>query len=70
MIVAKIAAANRLLDADTQPVEFSPGHSTEAAIVRQGYGDVDAAMARAHRSSWSSVHAIAETAARKVASSS
>jgi carbon-monoxide dehydrogenase large subunit len=38
-----------LLDADAEPVEFSPGHSTEAAIVRQGYGDVDAAMARAHK---------------------
>ena len=24
------------------PVEFSPGHNTEAAIIRQGYGDVDA----------------------------
>src|SRR3984893_16593235 len=37
-----------LLDADAEPAEFSPGHSTEAAIVRQGYGDIDAAMARAH----------------------
>jgi carbon-monoxide dehydrogenase large subunit len=38
-----------LLDADKPPAEFSPGHSTEAAVVRQGYGDVDAAMARAHK---------------------
>ena len=38
-----------LLDADAPPAEFSPGHSTEAAVVRQGYGDVDAAMARAHK---------------------
>jgi aerobic carbon-monoxide dehydrogenase large subunit len=38
-----------LLDADAPPVEFSPGHGTEAAIVRQAYGDVDAAMARAHK---------------------
>jgi aerobic carbon-monoxide dehydrogenase large subunit len=37
-----------LLDADAEPAEFSPGHGTEAAIVRQGYGDIDAAMARAH----------------------
>src|ERR1700719_4236287 len=37
-----------LLDADAEPAEFSPRHSTEAAIVRQGYGDIDAAMARAH----------------------
>jgi aerobic carbon-monoxide dehydrogenase large subunit len=37
-----------LLDADAAPGEFSAGHSTEAAVVRQGYGDIDAAMARAH----------------------
>jgi aerobic carbon-monoxide dehydrogenase large subunit len=37
-----------LLDANAAPAEFSAGHSTEAAVVRQGYGDVDAAMARAH----------------------
>ena len=30
------------LDAQAAPVEFSPGHSSEAAIIRQGYGDVDA----------------------------
>jgi len=28
------------LDAQAAPVEFSPGHSSEAAIIRQGYGDV------------------------------
>src|SRR5262249_39619839 len=37
------------LDADAQPAEFPGGRSTEAAIVRQGYGDVDTAMARAHQ---------------------
>jgi carbon-monoxide dehydrogenase large subunit/6-hydroxypseudooxynicotine dehydrogenase subunit gamma len=31
-----------LLDAQLPPVEFSPGHDTEAALIRQGYGDVDA----------------------------
>src|SRR6201997_5269290 len=30
------------LDAQAAPVEFSPGHSSEAAVIRQGYGDVDA----------------------------
>jgi CO/xanthine dehydrogenase Mo-binding subunit len=30
------------LEAQAAPVEFSPGHSSEAAIIRQGYGDVDA----------------------------
>jgi CO/xanthine dehydrogenase Mo-binding subunit len=37
-----------LLDADAEPGEFSLGHTTEAAIVRQGYGDVDATIASAH----------------------
>ena len=37
-----------LLDAAADPGEFSPGHGTEAALVRQGYGDIDAAMARAY----------------------
>src|SRR3984893_10643804 len=37
-----------LLDADAEPGEFSPGRSTEAAVVRQGYGDVDATIAGAH----------------------
>jgi aerobic carbon-monoxide dehydrogenase large subunit len=30
-----------VLDAQAQPFEFSPGHSSEAALIRQGYGDVD-----------------------------
>src|SRR5499427_554971 len=49
LVVIEIEELPVLLDADAEPAEFSPGHSTEAAIVRQGYGDVDAAMARAHR---------------------
>jgi carbon-monoxide dehydrogenase large subunit/6-hydroxypseudooxynicotine dehydrogenase subunit gamma len=31
-----------LLDAQAAPAEFSPGFSSEAAVIRQGYGDVDA----------------------------
>ncbi|HUD89348.1 MAG TPA: molybdopterin cofactor-binding domain-containing protein, partial [Xanthobacteraceae bacterium] len=31
-----------LLDAQMPPVAFAPGHSTEPAVIRQGYGDVDA----------------------------
>jgi carbon-monoxide dehydrogenase large subunit/6-hydroxypseudooxynicotine dehydrogenase subunit gamma len=37
-----------LLDAEAEPGEFSPGRNTEATIVRQGYGDVDAALRGAH----------------------
>ena len=49
LVAIEIEELPVLLDADAEPAEFSPGHSTEAAIVRQGYGDVDAAMARAHK---------------------
>jgi len=33
-----------LLAAEAEPGEFSPGRNTEAAIIRQGYGDVDAVL--------------------------
>jgi carbon-monoxide dehydrogenase large subunit/6-hydroxypseudooxynicotine dehydrogenase subunit gamma len=36
-----------LIDAQVEPVEFSPGHSSEAAVIRQGYGDVEAAFRQA-----------------------
>src|SRR5580704_18999125 len=48
LVAIEIEELPVLLDADAEPGEFSPGRTTEAAIVRQGYGDVDAAMARAH----------------------
>jgi carbon-monoxide dehydrogenase large subunit len=32
------------LRAEEEPGEFAPGHSTEAAVIRKGYGDVDAAF--------------------------
>src|SRR5215469_13182101 len=37
-----------VMTVDAAPVEFSAGHSTEAAVVRKGYGDVAAAFAKAH----------------------
>ncbi len=49
LIAIEIEEMPPLLDAAAEPAEFSPGHSTEAAIVRQGYGDIDAAIAQAHR---------------------
>lgn len=33
-----------VLDAQAPPFEFSPGHDSEPALIRQGYGDVDAAL--------------------------
>ena len=39
-----------LLEANVPPCTFSPGHSTEPAVVRKSYGDVDTAIATAdHR---------------------
>ena len=37
-----------ILRADEEPGEFEAGRSTEPAIVRKGYGDVDAAFRSAH----------------------
>src|SRR5262245_14071832 len=37
-----------LMTVAAAPIEFSAGHSTEAAVVRKGYGDVAAASAAAH----------------------
>jgi aerobic carbon-monoxide dehydrogenase large subunit len=37
-----------LLDAREEPREFADGLSTEAAVVRKGYGDVDAAFRAGH----------------------
>jgi aerobic carbon-monoxide dehydrogenase large subunit len=42
LVTLEIEELPPLLDAQAAPVEFSPGHSSEAAIIRQGYGDVDA----------------------------
>jgi carbon-monoxide dehydrogenase large subunit/6-hydroxypseudooxynicotine dehydrogenase subunit gamma len=36
------------LDASAAPVEFEPGRLSEPAVIRKGYGDVDAAFAKAH----------------------
>src|SRR5579863_6088449 len=37
-----------ILHTDVEPGEFEPGRSTEPAIVRKGYGDVDSAFRAAH----------------------
>ena len=37
-----------VLAADAPPGEFEPGRTTEAAVLRHSYGDVDAAFAAAH----------------------
>ena len=42
LITVEVEELPPLLDAQAAPAEFSPGHLSEAAIIRQGYGDVDA----------------------------
>src|ERR1700677_1941732 len=42
LVTMEIEELPVLLDARAKPAEFSPGQSSEAALIRQGYGDVDA----------------------------
>src|SRR5499426_4642781 len=44
LVAIEIDELPLVLRADQDPGEFSPGRNTEAAIVRQGYGDVAAAF--------------------------
>jgi aerobic carbon-monoxide dehydrogenase large subunit len=48
LVEMEIAELPVLLDATAEPGEFSPGRSTEATVLQQGYGDVDAALRGAH----------------------
>ena len=48
LVVLDIEELPPLLRADAEPGEFEPGRSTEPAIVRKDYGDVDAAFRSAH----------------------
>jgi aerobic carbon-monoxide dehydrogenase large subunit len=47
LVTVEIGELPPLLDAQAAPVEFSPGQSSEAAVIRQGYGDVEAAFRQA-----------------------
>ena len=44
LIVLDVEELPVILHADAEPGEFEPDRSTEAAVVRKGYGDVDAAF--------------------------
>ncbi|MGC2079713.1 MAG: xanthine dehydrogenase family protein molybdopterin-binding subunit, partial [Xanthobacteraceae bacterium] len=48
LVAVEIDDLPQSLNADAAPVEFAAGHSTEAAVIRKGYGDVAAAFAEAH----------------------
>jgi carbon-monoxide dehydrogenase large subunit/6-hydroxypseudooxynicotine dehydrogenase subunit gamma len=47
LVTVEIEELPVLLAAEDAAGEFAPGRSTEVAIIRQGYGDVDAALAGA-----------------------
>ncbi|MGD0027141.1 MAG: xanthine dehydrogenase family protein molybdopterin-binding subunit [Xanthobacteraceae bacterium] len=42
LVTMEIEELPPVLDAQAAPFEFSPGHDSEAALIRQGYSDVDA----------------------------
>jgi carbon-monoxide dehydrogenase large subunit len=48
LVTVAVEALPELMEADAPPGAFDAGHSTEVALVRKGYGDVDAAFASAH----------------------
>jgi len=47
LVLVAIDELPPLLDAQAAPAEFSAGHSSEAAVIRQSYGDIDAAFRQA-----------------------
>ena len=47
LVAVEIEELPPLIDAQATPVEFSRGHSSGAAVIRQGYGDVDTAFRQA-----------------------
>jgi carbon-monoxide dehydrogenase large subunit/6-hydroxypseudooxynicotine dehydrogenase subunit gamma len=48
LVNIEVEALPVLLDAEAPPGAFDAGHSTEAASVGKGFGDIDAALATAH----------------------
>ena len=51
LVTVEVETLPELLAADAPPGEFDAGHSTEAAIVRKGFGDVDGGFCRRARRS-------------------
>ncbi len=48
LVAVELEALPPVLAADDPPGEFGPGRSTEAAVLRHSWGDIDAAFAAAH----------------------
>src|SRR5581483_2216665 len=50
LVTVEVEPLPPLMHADAPAGEFAPGRSSEATVLQQGYGDVDAAFAAAHAS--------------------
>ena len=48
LVIVEVDELPVLLNAPGPVAEFLPGHSTEATVIKQGYGDIDGAFAAAH----------------------
>ena len=48
LVIPEIEPLSARVDPVASPSEFSPGRSTEAAVITKAYGDLDAAFAAAH----------------------
>ena len=48
LVTVEAESLPELMDADAPPGAFDAGHSTEVALVRKSFGDVETAFARAH----------------------
>jgi carbon-monoxide dehydrogenase large subunit len=48
LVVAEMRELAVVLDPGAEPQVYVAGHTTEAAVINQGYGDVEAAFAAAH----------------------
>jgi len=48
-VIVDVEEMSPILHADQAPGEFASNLSTEAAVIRKGYGDIDAAFRDAHR---------------------
>src|ERR1700733_4162546 len=48
LVTVEVEALPELMAADAPPSAFDAGHSTEAALVRKSFGDVETAFAGAH----------------------
>jgi aerobic carbon-monoxide dehydrogenase large subunit len=47
LVFVEIDELPAVIDASAPPVEFLPGYDTEATVIEKGYGDIDAAFAKA-----------------------